>query len=267
MDRSPYDAVIQRVKTLRDDGDLYVGRAWDFVARNYPEETEGGRRFMHEVLAQIGQNADITQRSWWKQILELTKRFLIQKFGFTGFIKYSDIQDMVLHSLKVAAKPNPTGPKGGVNPLAQAFASEFGGFSAVDTKSPEFKRWFGDWEIAALEKSMRYSRGSDQARKEATAFIGKPLKNRETGVLANQSISSTLFSRAVREDGIPPGASRVLSSAKYDTDTYKGNPDYEAAKGGDIEAARRFVLAQIAPSTYAKFTFGRDATHRSTPSN
>lgn len=60
---------------------------------------------MHEVLAQIGQNADIAQRPWWKQVIEAAKRFMIN-LGFTGMVKVSDIQDMVLHSLKVAAKPN-----------------------------------------------------------------------------------------------------------------------------------------------------------------
>lgn len=116
-----YDKLMAKVKSLRTS-DPMVARAWDFVVRNYIiNETnealklkEGSRDFMHEVIAQIGQNADITKQSWWRDMLNAVKSWLIRQ-GFTGFIKYSDIQDMVMHSLKVAAKPrNDGGPRGGL---------------------------------------------------------------------------------------------------------------------------------------------------------
>jgi hypothetical protein len=57
----------------------------------------------------------------------------------------------------------------------------------LQVRTPMFKEWFGDWEIASLATSMRRSRGSDQASESAKAFIGKPLRNRETGVVATVS--------------------------------------------------------------------------------
>jgi hypothetical protein len=86
LGKKGYSALIERVKELRDAGDEHAKRAWNFVARNYPEETAGSRRFMREVLAQLGQNADIQTRGWWKQMIEAVKRFLV-KMGFTGMIK------------------------------------------------------------------------------------------------------------------------------------------------------------------------------------
>lgn len=76
---------------------------------------------------------------------------------------------------------------GGVEPRLSRAVPPAPTFKLVDTNSPEFKRWFGDWELAALGKTMRRSRGSDQASINAKEFIGKPLRNRETGVEATVS--------------------------------------------------------------------------------
>ena len=137
-----YDTLLAKVRELKDS-DAVVQAAWDFVSKNYPTLSSDSKNFMHEVLAQIGQNADISARSWWKQVLEAAKRFLV-KLGFTGMVKVSDIQDMVLHSLKVAATLSN-------NELASNQSSLFDGAAlasnADQTDTLAFKQWFGDSKV------------------------------------------------------------------------------------------------------------------------
>ena len=75
---------------------------------------------------------------------------------------------------------------------------------AMGTRSPEFKAWFGDWEAASLSNSIRSVRGSDQARQAAKAFLNKPLKNHDSGLVATVSgeslgkmLSKSAFARSV----------------------------------------------------------------------
>ena len=124
-----YDALLKRIKDMKDEGDADVNAAWAFVKRAYidsvPEgqrrEVEGSKRFMHEVLAQLGQNADIQKKPWWQAILATVRRWLIQHMGFTGMLKVPDLQTMVLHSLKTIAGPSGKPPRGGLT--AEALAS------------------------------------------------------------------------------------------------------------------------------------------------
>ena len=115
-----YDALIAQVKALRESGDAHVKEAWAFVKRNYvdvPIEQrpliEGGKTFMREVLAQLGQNADVQKKPFWQQMIATVRRWLIQHFGFTGMLKVGDLQELVLHSLKTIARPDGNGPRGG----------------------------------------------------------------------------------------------------------------------------------------------------------
>src|SRR5690606_11024294 len=50
----------------------------------------------------------------------------------------------------------------------------------VQVRTPAFKAWFGDFELANLERSMRRVRGSDQAKAVRGDIVGKPLTNVET---------------------------------------------------------------------------------------
>ena len=129
-----------------------------------------------------------------------------------------------------------------------------------------YRKWLGDMgkDGIHITHDEGAPNGSTEFKNQDAWIALEPTQIKSaisnTGEFSGPNI---LESRAVREEGIPPGASRILSSAKYDTATYKGNPDFDAAKGGSIEAAKRFVLAQIARSTvsYAKHTFGRDAIY------
>src|SRR5690606_41693722 len=57
----------------------------------------------------------------------------------------------------------------------------------VQVRTPAFKAWFGDFELANLERSMRRVRGSDQAKAVRGDIVGKPLTNVETGIVATVS--------------------------------------------------------------------------------
>ena len=56
----------------------------------------------------------------------------------------------------------------------------------VQVRTPNFKQWFGDWEIASA-KGEREANTFDQAREAAKAFQGKPLTNTATGIEAKVS--------------------------------------------------------------------------------
>lgn len=140
-----YDTLIARVRELQNT-DPTIQAAWSFVQKNYPSLATDSKAFMHEVLAQIGQNAEIAQRPWWKQVIEAVKRFMI-KLGFTGMVKVSDIQDLVLHSLRVAANT-------GTDDNRTSQASLFDAAPQYSNKpdesipdSPAFKSWFGDSKV------------------------------------------------------------------------------------------------------------------------
>lgn len=57
----------------------------------------------------------------------------------------------------------------------------------VQVRTPAFKQWFGDWELASLGTAMRRVRGSDQAKAVRGEIVGKPLTNAETGIVATVS--------------------------------------------------------------------------------
>lgn len=371
LGRDGYDNLIKAVQDLRESGDKHATAAWDFVREQYPEEREGGRRFMHEVLAQLGQNADVKKSGWWNDLIAAVKRFLV-KMGFTGMIRIPDIQDMVMHSLKVAAQPDGRGPGGGVR-AEPAMASQsdrsigHAGWtqSRIDSLlrkyavnfRPNSTKAYAGWirpmdfvrattpagdqteqlrsQITDLDpqqlanedqeiyldvdtvdgtrQAIRGHEGRHRAWAMANAGVsripvvlymrkgyvhdgpelsrmvldrqrfGRDLMAAELAIVSDlvpidynhrdaliekfstqaEGLGGVMFSRTPREEGIPPGASRVLSSAKYETDIYKGHPDFDAAKKGDPAAARRFVRAQVARSTiaYAKYTFGKDAIY------
>lgn len=75
------------------------------------------------------------------------------------------------------------------------------------TRTPAFKKWFGDWELAALGHSMRRVRGSEQAKAARSEIVGKSLVNQESGLAATVSgesyrkmLSQSNWSRSVNAE-------------------------------------------------------------------
>lgn len=85
-------------------------------------------------------------------------------------------------------------------------------------RTPEFKGWFGDWELAGLRNRLRDVRGSDQARQAASAFLNEPLTNAETGMVATVSGESLgkMMSRSAVAGSLSPQA-HMLAVGNLDT--------------------------------------------------
>ncbi|MFA7269949.1 MAG: LPD38 domain-containing protein [Sterolibacterium sp.] len=142
-----YSALVKRVQLMRKLGNKRVIEAYDTVRALYTkrdpdtgniirdksgkpiqEYAEDSPEFMHEILADIGQDADIQSKAWWKEVIAAVKRFLV-RLGYTGLIKDGDIQDMVLHSLKTAAREDRIAagkPVGSMMPDGYALESRIG---------------------------------------------------------------------------------------------------------------------------------------------
>jgi hypothetical protein len=122
LGKEGYATLVRRVRAMEKFGNKRVREAFATVRDRYPEYAEGSNDFMHEVLANIGQDADIKAKPWWQKMLAEVKRWIVQ-LGYGGLIKADDIQDMVLHSLKVAAGKNQIEDARGMVP---AMASKVG---------------------------------------------------------------------------------------------------------------------------------------------
>lgn len=70
----------------------------------------------------------------------------------------------------------------------------------VQVRTPSFKAWFGDWELAALGRSLRPVRGSDQAEAVRDRIVGRPLTNAETGMVA--TVSGESWGKMASKSGV-----------------------------------------------------------------
>ena len=84
----------------------------------------------------------------------------------------------------------------------------------VQVRTPNFKRWFGDWEAANGALSRDASTFSD-ARAQAKAFQGKPMTNRATGIAATVSrngLDKMLSGKAIGKSESAETHSRVVAN-------------------------------------------------------
>jgi len=85
--------------------------AWEGVKANYNEfanksdsELAGNERFLHEVLAAIGENKAGMQTSLWREMLAAVKEWLASKGLLVDWINEGDIANLVSGSLKKAMR-------------------------------------------------------------------------------------------------------------------------------------------------------------------
>jgi Large polyvalent protein associated domain 38 len=120
-----YKDILQSVAAGKEK-DAIIKKAWEHVAKLYPELPMGERQFLREVVARIGEDAPT--HPIWRRIINAVRNFLKQN-------KYKnlsgeDIQDLVMHSFKTAMNRDIVQePKKGI---------EF----AKQEPNPEFKRIF-----------------------------------------------------------------------------------------------------------------------------
>ncbi|PAT31890.1 hypothetical protein CLI92_09010 [Vandammella animalimorsus] len=70
----------------------------------------------------------------------------------------------------------------------------------VQVRTPSFKQWFGDWELAGLAKSMRRVRGSNQAKEVRAEIVGAELVNLESGFTA--TVSGESFAKMMSRSNV-----------------------------------------------------------------
>lgn len=85
--------------------------AWEGVKANYTEfanksdsELAGNERFLHEVLAALGENKAGMQTSLWREMLAAVKAWLASKGLLVDWINEGDIANLVSGSLKKAMR-------------------------------------------------------------------------------------------------------------------------------------------------------------------
>jgi len=94
-----YKDVLQSVMAGKDK-DAIIKAAWEHVSTVYPELKIGERQFLREIVAKIGEDAP--SHPLWRRIINAVRNFLKQN-------KYKnmsgeDIQDLVMHSFRIAMK-------------------------------------------------------------------------------------------------------------------------------------------------------------------
>ncbi|MEQ9131109.1 MAG: LPD1 domain-containing protein [Salinisphaeraceae bacterium] len=101
------------------------------------------------------------------------------------------------------AGPPPRDASGRFVPTEAARYSARDG-SEGQTRSDEFKRWFGDWEVSVVNQNLRDVTGSDLAKRAAEGFLNQPLRNTESGIEATVSRASLdkMLSKSSRERSV-----------------------------------------------------------------
>lgn len=238
-----YKTLTNRVRFMEKAGDKRVRQAFAFVRDAYPELREDSPVFMKEVLANIGQEADVRAKPWWQEMIAAVRRFLV-KLGYGGMIRTSDIEDMVLHSLKMAAQENHIEHSRGMVP---AMASKVGAgtpaFKAVDTESAEFKAWFGDSKVVdADSKPLRVYHG---AGRDITSFDISGKRRSQ----ANPDAQGFYFTE---DKGVASGYASGPTKAKGDNAAVY--PVYLSLQNPEIRTGARhlsFAHTYISPSERA----------------
>ncbi|MBA4285481.1 MAG: hypothetical protein C0434_08120 [Xanthomonadaceae bacterium] len=120
------------------------------------------------------------------------------------------------------------------------------GGQAPQTKTPEFKRWFGDWELATLRNRLRDTTGSGLVERAAAQFIDKNLVNAESQLVATVSKDALgkMMSAAGRRGSVSPQAHYMALGnldALFEIATKRLTRDgKKAGDAGDLSAVHHF---------------------------
>ena len=113
-----------RVSALAQRAGSYASGAWAGVKATYPEfegmadaDLAKNDRFIHEVLAKIGESGGERKSSLWRDLVSAIKRGML-RLGFSFQINEDDVRDLVAGSLRRLMRGGDGGPRGGL-PLAQ----------------------------------------------------------------------------------------------------------------------------------------------------
>ena len=95
-----YGATLGRLNSLKNN-DPKVKAVWDQVGRQYPELEVGGKLYLQEVMAKIGEQSP--QNTLFRRVVAAVKNFL-RKLGFfnPNTLTTADMQDLVMYSTRLA---------------------------------------------------------------------------------------------------------------------------------------------------------------------
>jgi hypothetical protein len=95
-----YGATLGRLNSLKNT-DPKVKAVWDQVGRQYPDIEVGGKLYLQEVMAKIGEQSP--QNTLFKRVVAAVKNFL-RKLGFfnPNTLTTADMQDLVMYSTRSA---------------------------------------------------------------------------------------------------------------------------------------------------------------------
>ena len=95
-----YGATLGRLNSLKNT-DPKVKAVWDQVGRHYPDLEVGGKLYLQEVMAKIGEQSP--QNTLFKRVVAAVKNFL-RKLGFfnPNTLTTADMQDLVMYSTRSA---------------------------------------------------------------------------------------------------------------------------------------------------------------------
>jgi len=95
-----YGATLGRLNSLKNT-DPKVKAIWDQVGRQYPDIEVGGKLYLQEVMAKIGEQSP--QNTLFKRVVAAVKNFL-RKLGFfnPNTLTTADMQDLIMYSTRSA---------------------------------------------------------------------------------------------------------------------------------------------------------------------
>ena len=95
-----YGATLGRLNSLKNT-DPKVKAVWDQVGRQYPDIEVGGKLYLQEVMAKIGEQSP--QNTLFKRVVAAVKNFL-RKLGFfnPNTLTTADMQDLIMYSTRSA---------------------------------------------------------------------------------------------------------------------------------------------------------------------
>ena len=95
-----YGATLGRLNSLKNT-DPAVRAIWDEVGRKYPDIEVGGKLYLQEVMAKIGEQSP--QNTLFKRVVAAVKNFL-RKLGFfnPNTLTTADMQDLIMYSTRSA---------------------------------------------------------------------------------------------------------------------------------------------------------------------
>jgi hypothetical protein len=134
-----------KARLMAEQKGSYAESVWSALKESYPEfrgrenaDLSKDDRFLHELLAKLGEVQAFRKTSLWRDIVTAIKTFLV-KLGFTAQITEADIGRILEGSLRRVARD--------AGNLTRGEEAEHAMAGIDQTKTEAFKRWFKESKV------------------------------------------------------------------------------------------------------------------------